>query len=82
MKLQCLKEVVKQKAILHFLENKAFAGFPHGQEKSGKTKKNDKSQVKMRVLKKVRKKFLKKTRFRQFKFTEFLIFKSLRIVKN
>ena len=43
LKLQCLKEVVKQKAILHFLKNKAFAGFPHGQEKSGKTKKNDKS---------------------------------------
>ena len=31
-------------------------GLPHGQEKSGKTKKNDKSQVKMRVFEKSQKK--------------------------
>ena len=32
-----------------------LAGLPQGQEKSGKTKKNDKSQVKCGFLKKVRK---------------------------
>ena len=29
-----------------------YAGLPHGQEKLGKTKKNDKSQVKMGVFEK------------------------------
>ena len=55
------------------------SGLPHGKEKSGKTKKNDKSQVKIEVLEKVRK---KKNRFCQYKFTKFFIFKSLQIVKN
>ena len=34
------------------------SGLPHGKEKSGKTKKNDKSQVKIEILEKVRKKKL------------------------
>ena len=34
---------------------KIITGLPHGQEKSGKTKKNDKSQVKMEVFQKFRK---------------------------
>ena len=34
-------------------------GFPHGQEKSGKTKKNDKSQVKMGFFKKSKEKIKK-----------------------
>ena len=55
-----------------------LAGLPQGQEKSGKTKKNDKSQVKWFFLKKVRKIFLLNIVFCQFKFTKFLIFKSLR----
>ena len=33
-----------------------FAGLPHGQEKSVKTKKNDKSQVKIRVFEKYQEK--------------------------
>ena len=59
---------------------------PHGQEKSGKTKKNDKSQVKFGVFEKSQEKvskiFFKNTRFCQFKFTKFLIFKYLQLVKN
>ena len=35
-------------------------GLPHGQEKSGKTKKNDKSQVKMGVFKKTQENFFRK----------------------
>ena len=62
------------------MKNKA--GLPHGQEKSVKTKKNDKSQVKKGVLKKDRNISLKNIRFFQLKFIKFLIFKSLRMVKN
>ena len=42
--------------------------------KSGKTKKDDKSQVKMGAFEKSQEKVKKKNRFCQFKFTEFLIF--------
>ena len=38
-----------------------FAGLPHGQEKSVKTKKNDKSQVKMGVFEKSRENFGKRS---------------------
>ena len=37
-----------------------IAGLPHGQEKSGKTKKKDKSQVKIGVFEKSQEKFIKK----------------------
>ena len=63
-------------------------GLPHGQknsgnqEKSGKTKKNDKSQVKKGVFEKSQEKFLINIKCCQFKFTKFLIFKSLPLVKN
>ena len=49
-----------------FLATQVRAGLPHGQEKSGKTKKNDKSQVKLGVFEKshkFRKKFIKNTNF-------------------
>ena len=49
----------------------------HMVRKSGKTKKNDKSQVKIGVFKKSQEKILKNIRF-----TKFLIFKSLPLVKN
>ena len=39
---------------------KIITGLPHGQEKSGKTKKNDKSQVKMEVFEKSHEKLKKK----------------------
>ena len=59
------------------------AGLPQGQENSGKTKKNDKSQVIIGVFKTSQEtwKIYKKFRFCQFKFTKFLIFKSLQMVK-
>ena len=44
------------------------------QAKSGKTKKNDKSQVKIGVFEKSQEKIKKKNRFFQFKFTKFFIF--------
>ena len=52
------------------------------QEKSGKTKINDKSQEKMGVFEKKTGNLTKKVRFCQFKFTKFLIFKSFQMVKN
>ena len=61
------------------------ATWSENQEKSGKTKKNEKSQVKVGVFEKSHKnsgKKLKNIRFCQVKFTKFLIFKSLRMIKN
>ena len=46
------------------------------QEKSGKTKKKDKSQVKMKVLEKKVEKFFFKHQFFQLNFTKFFILKS------
>ena len=51
------------------------AGLLHGQEKSGKTKKIDKIQVKMRVFEKSQDKIKKNIRFCEFKFTKFLFLK-------
>ena len=53
-------------------------------EKSGKTEKIDKSQVKIGVIEKSQQKSgkkLKNNRFCQFKITKFLLFKSLQIVE-
>ena len=67
-----LDKVKKNWNLLHFIfmfTKRTKAQGCHMVRKSGKTKKNDKSQV-------------KKVRFYQFKLTKFLIFKSLRIVKS
>ena len=42
-----------------FIFKLCVTGLPHGQEKSGKTKKNDKSQVKMGVFEKSQENLLK-----------------------
>ena len=56
------------------------------QKKSGKTKKNDNSQIKMGVFKKSQEKvrifFFLNIIFCQFKFTAFLVYKYLQLVKN
>ena len=59
------KTVTKAKQnvdICQSLLHKSFTntGLPHGQEKSGKTQKNDKSQVKIRVFEKSQEKFYRK----------------------
>ena len=52
----------------------------HGQEKLGKTKKNDKSQVKIKVFEKSQEKNLKKHQILSVQIYQILIFKSLRMV--
>ena len=53
-----------------------YAGLPHGQEKLGKTKKNDKSQVKMGVFEKSQEIFFLNIRFFSSNLPSSLYFKA------
>ena len=60
-------------------------GLLHGQKKSGKvrkTKKNEKSQVKMGVFEKSQEKIIKKLQVLSVQIYNLLIFKSLPLIKN
>ena len=76
------KILIKVMKYYWLFEYSRIATWSGNQEKSGKTKKNDKSQVKMGVFEKSQEKFIKNIRFFQFKFTKFPTFISLPLVKN
>ena len=59
LNLRVLKAAIRTYQSIQF----TYSRLSHGQEKSEKSKKNDKSQVKMGFLKKVRKSFKKTSNF-------------------